>query len=183
MTRLTDVKYPWLSNHNLKFEELFSFNSYLEENTTYDKKSENVTKRRRRKYSIFNFHGLDVTKVSTMSGSLAKTFGRLRVFWKAIALVVLPLGLLPLVFNPQETDSGDKLKSKCAYVGLLMAFSWMLELLPLPVTSLIPVALFPLFGVMSTEEVSMEYLNKTCMLFVGGKKFFFLFFFLSFSPL
>ena len=111
-----------------------------------------------------------------MSGSLAKTFGRLRVFWKAIALVVLPLGLLPLVFNPQETDSGDKLKSKCAYVGLLMAFSWMLELLPLPVTSLIPVALFPLFGVMSTEEVSMEYLNKTCMLFVGGKKFFFPFF-------
>ena len=111
-----------------------------------------------------------------MSGSLAKTFGRLRVFWKAIALVVLPLGLLPLVFNPQETDSGDKLKSKCAYVGLLMAFSWMLELLPLPVTSLIPVALFPLFGVMSTEEVSMEYLNKTCMLFVGGKKFFFSFF-------
>ena len=110
-------------------------------------------------------------KVSTMSGSLAKTFGRLCVFWKAIFLVVLPLGLLPLVFNPQETDSEDKLKSKCAYVGLLMAFSWMLELLPLPVTSLIPVALFPLFGVMSTKEVSMEYLNKTCMLFVGGKEF------------
>ena len=94
--------------------------------------------------------------------------------------VVIPLALLPLLFNSYETDTSDNKKSKTAYVGLLMACSWMMELLPLPVTSLIPVALFPILGIMDTGAVSVEYLNKTCMLFVGGKKIFnslFIFFF------
>lgn len=50
-----------------------------------------------------------------------------------------------------------------------MAASWMLELLPLAITSLLPAALFPLLSIMSTKDVCMVYLNKTCMLFVGGK--------------
>ena len=50
-----------------------------------------------------------------------------------------------------------------------MACSWMMELLPLPITSLIPLALFPLMGIMNTGDVSVNYLNKTCMLFVGGR--------------
>ena len=79
---------------------------------------------------------------------------------------VLPVALLPLVFIPtgEEENIG-----KCAYVGLLMAFCWMLELMPLAVTALLPVALFPIMGVASTAYVSVQYLNKTCMLFVGGK--------------
>jgi sodium-dependent dicarboxylate transporter 2/3/5 len=47
----------------------------------------------------------------------------------------------------------------------------MFELLPLPVTALIPVAVFPLFGIMSTNEVSMCYMKDTCMLYLGGKIF------------
>jgi len=61
--------------------------------------------------------------------------------------------------------------TRCAYVAIIMAIYWMLELLPLPVTSLIPVALFPLLGVLSTQEVSMCYMKDTCMLYVGGNKF------------
>ena len=48
----------------------------------------------------------------------------------------------------------------------------MLELLPLPVTALIPVAVFPLLGIMSTNEVSMCYMKDTCMLYLGGKSIF-----------
>jgi hypothetical protein len=92
--------------------------------------------------------------------------GRLVPFWRSLLLVVLPLALLPLVFIPE--DESSKAIGKCAYVGLLMAASWMLELMPLPVTALLPVALFPLMGVTSTSFVSKNYLNKTCMLFVGG---------------
>jgi sodium-dependent dicarboxylate transporter 2/3/5 len=47
----------------------------------------------------------------------------------------------------------------------------MLELLPLPVTSLIPVAVFPLLGIMPTEDVSMCYMKETCMLYLGGKRY------------
>ena len=45
----------------------------------------------------------------------------------------------------------------------------MFELLPLPVTALIPVAVFPLLGIMSTNDVSMCYMKDTCMLYLGGK--------------
>ena len=89
-------------------------------------------------------------------------------FWKSFATILLPIIMLPLMFNSWENDDPNKEKSKCAYVVLLMAFSWMLELLPLPVTSLIPVVLFPIFGIMNTGDVSKEYLNKTCMLMMGG---------------
>lgn len=100
--------------------------------------------------------------MSQVSGVLK----RLLPFWRSVLVVVLPLALLPLVFIPGDEEV--KSIGKCAYTGLLMAFSWMLELMPLPVTSLLPVALFPLMGVASTEFVSVQYLNKTCMLFVGG---------------
>ena len=49
------------------------------------------------------------------------------------------------------------------------AICWILELMPLAVTALLPVALFLILGVASTAYVSVQYLNKTCMLFVGGK--------------
>ena len=97
---------------------------------------------------------------------------RCAAFWRSFVVLVLPLALLPLVFVPKEPSSTSS--SRCAYVALLMAFSWMMELMPLAVTSLLPVALFPLLGIASTGEVCMEYLNKTCMLFIGGKLIFLL---------
>ena len=40
-----------------------------------------------------------------------------------------------------------------------MALYWILELLPLPVTSLLPLVLLPLAGVASTDEVARLYLK------------------------
>lgn len=42
------------------------------------------------------------------------------------------------------------------------------QVLPLPVTSLLPLALFPLFGILSTGEVSAEYFPTTCPLLIAG---------------
>jgi len=53
-------------------------------------------------------------------------------------------------------------------VALLMATWWITEAVPLAVTSLLPVALFPLLGVMDGKDVSSTYFNHVIFLFIGG---------------
>ncbi|CAN7941017.1 unnamed protein product, partial [Ixodes hexagonus] len=54
----------------------------------------------------------------------------------------------------------------CAYILLWMAFYWTAEAIPLPVTSFMPVVLFPLFGILSSAKVSTFYLNDIGILIV-----------------
>ena len=82
--------------------------------------------------------------------------------WKTIATFIIPLVLLPL---PLLDDTA---KSNCAYMVAVMALFWMLDLLPMAVVSLIPVALCPLMGIMSTDNISMQYMKGSIMLFMGG---------------
>lgn len=55
-----------------------------------------------------------------------------------------------------------------AGVTLLCAVWWIAEPVPVAVTSLIPIALFPLFGVLTAEEVAEAYGNPMILLFLGG---------------
>jgi len=84
-------------------------------------------------------------------------------FWRSYVLVTAPLVLLPVAFS-----NGGSEEMRCAYVVLLMAAYWMTEALPIPVTSLIPMVLFPLLGVCSTNEVGVNYLKSTNFMFIGG---------------
>lgn len=53
-------------------------------------------------------------------------------------------------------------------VALLMAIWWITQAVPISVTSLLPVALFPLFGIMDGKTVSATYFNHVIFLFIGG---------------
>uniref|UniRef100_A0A3P9NT36 Solute carrier family 13 member 2-like n=1 Tax=Poecilia reticulata TaxID=8081 RepID=A0A3P9NT36_POERE len=74
-----------------------------------------------------------------------------------IIIVITPLAFLPLPLYSQE--------AKCGFVIILMALYWCTECMPLAVTALLPVVLFPMMGIM---KVSIEYLKDSNMLFVGG---------------
>ncbi|HNQ22093.1 MAG TPA: SLC13 family permease [Phycisphaerae bacterium] len=57
-----------------------------------------------------------------------------------------------------------------AAVGILMAVLWVTEALPIPVTALIPMVLFPLatFGVVDVKAAAAPYANDLIFLFMGG---------------
>src|SRR5690625_648316 len=59
-------------------------------------------------------------------------------------------------------------ESRCAFVLLLMIVYWIFQPIPLPVTALLPVALFPLLGLASTEKACEPYLKSTNMLFMAS---------------
>lgn len=52
--------------------------------------------------------------------------------------------------------------------GLWMAVWWMTECVPIPVTSLLPLVLFPLFGTGSMAEVAAPYADPVVFLVMGG---------------
>ena len=55
-----------------------------------------------------------------------------------------------------------------AAVVALMAIWWATESIPVAVTALIPLALFPLLGVVSFKDAAIPYANPNIYLFLGG---------------
>ncbi|XP_027482096.1 solute carrier family 13 member 2 isoform X1 [Zalophus californianus] len=74
----------------------------------------------------------------------------------------LPIFLLPLpILVPTK-------EAYCAYSIILMALFWCTEALPLAVTALFPIVLYPMMGIMDASEVCIEYLKDSNILFIGG---------------
>uniref|UniRef100_A0ABD2WG51 Protein I'm not dead yet n=1 Tax=Trichogramma kaykai TaxID=54128 RepID=A0ABD2WG51_9HYME len=84
------------------------------------------------------------------------------IYWKSIIIILWPIVLLPLLIYTDHT------MYRCLYTVGVMAMYWVTEVLPLPVTGLIPIFLYPLLGVMSTSDTCKCYINDTTMMFVGS---------------
>lgn len=74
-----------------------------------------------------------------------------------IAMLLLPA---PEGMNPEAW--------RVAAVTAFMAIWWITEAIPIPATSLMPIALFPLLGVMKSNAATAPYANHLIYLFMGG---------------
>jgi sodium-dependent dicarboxylate transporter 2/3/5 len=86
---------------------------------------------------------------------------------KRIGLIVgLLLSISILIFtdlNPEKPEVTATLA-----VAVLMAVWWITDAIPLAITSLLPVVLFPVLSIMSGKDVSALYFNHIIFLFIGG---------------
>ncbi|MCP4467542.1 MAG: SLC13/DASS family transporter [Halieaceae bacterium] len=55
-----------------------------------------------------------------------------------------------------------------AFVAVVCVVWWVLEPVPIPVTSLLPLSIFPLFGVLTPVEVAQAYGSPLILLLLGG---------------
>ena len=67
-----------------------------------------------------------------------------------------------------DLDPAHPLVTRMAAVAALMAVLWVTEAVPLAATSLMPVILFPLLGIMKGKAAAAVYFNSTIFLFMGG---------------
>ena len=86
---------------------------------------------------------------------------------KLYGLIAGPLLFFILLLLPQP-ESMPPYAMQVAAVAVVMATYWISEAIPLAATALLPIVLFPLLGVMPTNEVTQAYANHLIYLFMGG---------------
>ncbi len=74
---------------------------------------------------------------------------------------------LIMMFSPAPSGLSE-IGWDVAAVAVLMAIWWATETVPVAITALLPLALFPLLGVTSFEDAAVPYANKNIYLFLGG---------------
>lgn len=104
---------------------------------------------------------LDESKQNRKILSWGEVFKQIHVIGAIIGILV---GFI-VCFLP--IDENDKI-AKTFGILIIIATCWVTEILPLSISSLFPVVLFPLFGVLSATDISKEYFNDTIFMFLAG---------------
>ena len=76
------------------------------------------------------------------------------------------LALLMMAMGPPEELSTAAWNT--AAMGVLMATWWATEAVPIAVTALTPIVMFPLLGIATIQEATSPFANKVVYLFLGG---------------
>ena len=101
---------------------------------------------------------------------MARVLSFLKLLWgwkSYIINIITPLILAPLfLYDGTEYEQ----QARCTYVLLMMVIFWTTECLPIAVTAMLPMFLYPLFQITSAKHLAPRYMS------VCPKQFSFFFF-------
>lgn len=80
----------------------------------------------------------------------------------------LGIGAFLVIWIFTDLEPGKPEVTATLAVAALMAIWWVSEAIPLAVTALVPLVLFPALGVLDGKEVSAAYINHIIFIFIGG---------------
>ncbi len=84
-----------------------------------------------------------------------------------IGLFLGPIAAALMMASDAPGDLSDAGWNTAA-IGVLMAIWWATEAVPIAVTALLPLALFPIFDVATIQDAASPFANKVIFLFLGG---------------
>lgn len=81
----------------------------------------------------------------------------------------LVLGLtIPIAIIVYADFGGNSQTAYMAAIAVMMSIFWLSEAIPLAATALLPLGLFPVFGISNSKDVAAQYMNSTVFLLIGG---------------
>lgn len=102
--------------------------------------------------------GINVNKENTLEG---------RSTHQKVGVILGPLIAAVMMLNDTPADLSE-VGWTTAAIGVLMAVWWATEAVPIAVTALLPLVVFPLLGIASIQDTASPYANKVIFLFLGG---------------
>lgn len=88
---------------------------------------------------------------------------------KTIALIAGPLSALLMYLLVKNTSAADSTAlAITAAVAIICVIWWVFEPVPIPVTSLLPLTIFQLSGVLTANEIGQSYGSPLILLLLGG---------------
>lgn len=88
-----------------------------------------------------------------------------------VGLVAGPVAAISLMASARlgmPLDAARPALNDAAAIAALMAIWWMTEAIPVAVTGLLPLLLFPMFGLAPPRDIAAAYGNRLLFLFLGG---------------
>lgn len=86
---------------------------------------------------------------------------------KNIKLYLGPLSAF-IIYISFDLAPGNPIVTKMAAIAVWMAAWWLTEAVHLAVTALLPIILFPLFGIADSKTTAYQYMDPIIFLFIGG---------------
>lgn len=84
-----------------------------------------------------------------------------------LKIILGPLTAGLILFFIDIDPARPELKNMFA-IAIWMAVWWVFEAIPIAVTAILPFVLFPLFGIMNTNDIAPFFMNQVIFLFIGG---------------